>query len=185
MDWQEIIHNYTPKSEEEEKYKEVFLYSMDHFDDILTRRNPILHLTSSAFIVNNEFNHALMVYHNIYNSWSWTGGHVDGEKDFLKVAIKEAKEETGIIIKPITPMPLSIDVLTVVGHFKRGEYIAPHLHLSIAYGAIGDEGQKTVIKKDENSAVRWVPLNAVNTYSTERHMKGIYSKLISRILQYK
>lgn len=185
MDWKQVIHNYTPKSEAEKKYKEIFLYSMNHFDNILTRDNPIVHLTSSTFIVNKKFDRALMVYHNIYDSWSWTGGHVDGETDFLKVAIKEAKEETGILVKPITFVPLSIDVLSVIGHFKRGEYVAPHLHLSIAYGAIGDEGQKVVIKKDENSAVKWIPIEQVNDYSTESHMKDIYSKLINRILEYK
>ena len=34
-----------------------------------------------------------MVYHNIYNSWSWLGGHADGETDLLAVALREVKEE--------------------------------------------------------------------------------------------
>ena len=45
-----------------------------------------------------------MIHHNIYNSWSWTGGHADGDKDLLYVAIKEAKEETGVKnIKALDP----------------------------------------------------------------------------------
>ena len=185
MNWEEVIHNYIPKSGEEKKYKEIFLYSMDHFNDILTRNNPIIHLTSSAFIVNKKFDYALMVYHNIYDSWSWSGGHVDGETDFLKVAIKEAKEETGVCVKPISSMPLSLDVLPVVGHFKRGKYVVAHLHLSMAYGAIGDERQELIMKEDENSGVKWIPIEQINAYSTENHMKDIYSKLTNRILQYK
>ncbi len=43
-----------------------------------------------------------MIHHNIYNSWAWTGGHSDNEKDQLKVAIKELKEETGV--KNPTPL---------------------------------------------------------------------------------
>ena len=44
-----------------------------------------------------------MIFHKIYNSWSWTGGHADGDSDLLKVAIKEASEETGLKnIKPIS-----------------------------------------------------------------------------------
>ena len=39
---------------------------------------------------------SLMVYHNIYNSWSWLGGHADGETDLLSVAVREVKEEAGI-----------------------------------------------------------------------------------------
>lgn len=37
-----------------------------------------------------------MAYHNIYKSWAWTGGHSDGDSDLLNVALKEAKEETGL-----------------------------------------------------------------------------------------
>ncbi len=31
----------------------------------------------------------LMVHHNIYNTWAWTGGHADGDKDMLEIAIKD------------------------------------------------------------------------------------------------
>ena len=37
-----------------------------------------------------------MIYHNIYNSWAWPGGHADGESDLLGVAMREVMEETGI-----------------------------------------------------------------------------------------
>ena len=69
---------------------------MDTFDDILTRKNDIGHFTASCWIVNKEKTKVLMVYHNIYDSWSWTGGHADGDEDLLRVSLKEAKEETGL-----------------------------------------------------------------------------------------
>ncbi len=37
------------------------------------------------------------------------------------------------------------------------------------------------IKSDENSAVKWIPVNMVNQFSTETHMKIIYAKIISKI----
>ncbi|WMM23788.1 GNAT family N-acetyltransferase [Tissierella sp. MB52-C2] len=46
--------------------------------------------------MNKSLDKVLMIHHNIRNTWAWTGGHVDGDSDFLHVAIKEAKEETGI-----------------------------------------------------------------------------------------
>lgn len=60
-----------------------------------------------------------MVHHNIYNTWSWTGGHADGEADLLKVAIKEAKEETSVEnIGVLDENIIAIDILPVVPHVK-------------------------------------------------------------------
>ena len=53
-------------------------------------------MTASAWVVNKDRSKVLMVYHNIYNSWSWLGGHADGETDLLAVAIREVREEAGI-----------------------------------------------------------------------------------------
>lgn len=70
--------------------------------NVLTRKNEFSHLTSSSFIVNKERTKVLMIHHNIYDSWAWTGGHADGEVDLLSVALRETQEETGI--KSATPL---------------------------------------------------------------------------------
>ena len=75
------------------------IYTQDEIDKILTRDNKCYHFTSSAWVVSPDFKKVLMVYHNIYNSWSWMGGHADGESDLLKVAIKEVKEESGNVVE--------------------------------------------------------------------------------------
>lgn len=182
MNWLEMIRKYNPYNEQEEKDKEIILQCIDIFDDILTRDNKILHITSSAFVVNKSKDKVLMVYHNIYNSWSWVGGHADGEKDLLAVAIKEAKEETGIKnIRPISSEIFSLEVLPVLGHVKREKYVSAHLHLSVSYLIEGNENEVLTIKPDENSAVNWIPIDEVNTYSNEPHMKKVYEKLISKI----
>lgn len=81
MNWIEALEKYEACSEQEKKDKEIILKCIDTFDDILTRNNEIAHITSSGFVVNRNRDKVLMVYHNIYNSWSWTGGHADGEED--------------------------------------------------------------------------------------------------------
>ena len=96
---------------------------------MLVRENEIAHMTSSGFIVNKDRTKVLMIHHNIYNSWGWTGGHADGDSDLIAVAIKEAKEETGIKnANPITNDICSIDILPVNSHIKKGKYVASHLH---------------------------------------------------------
>ncbi|MDW8803172.1 NUDIX hydrolase [Clostridium sp. A1-XYC3] len=182
MSWIQSIKEYCPYNEQEEKDKEIMLKCINIFNDILTRNNEIVHITSSAFIVNREKDKVLMVHHNIYNSWSWTGGHADGEEDLLLVAVKEAKEETGIKnVYPVTKDIFSLDILPVIGHIKKGKYVSPHLHLSIAYLIEADESELLIIKEDENSDVKWIPMNKINMYSNEPHMHKVYNKIVSKI----
>lgn len=182
MNWKEAIKKYTACNEQEKKDKEIVINCFEMFDDILTRDNEIIHLTSSAFLINKNRDKTLMVHHNIYNSWSWTGGHADGEEDLLQVAIKEAKEETGINnIRKLCEDIISIDIIPVLGHIKRAKYISPHLHISVAYLIEADENDPLMVKLDENSAVQWIPLEEINAYSKEPHMKKIYHKIISKI----
>ena len=134
MDWIKDIENYEPYNEQEIKDKDLILKCIKLHDDILTRENTIAHITSSGYIVNKSRTKVLMIYHKIYKSWAWTGGHADGDSNLLHVAIKEAKEETGLKnVTPITENILGLDVLNVNGHVKKGKYISSHLHLSIAY----------------------------------------------------
>jgi 8-oxo-dGTP pyrophosphatase MutT (NUDIX family) len=182
MNWVDSIKTYIPYNEQEKKDKEVILYCIDKFDEILTRNNEIAHITSSAFVVNRARDKVLMVHHNIYNSWSWTGGHADGEEDLLGVAMREVNEETGVNkIHPVSLEIFSLDILTVLGHVKKCKYVSPHLHLSVAYLLEGDEKELLIVKEDENSGVKWVPIDEVNVYSNEPHMQRVYGKLISKV----
>lgn len=182
VNWFDSIKNYTVYNEQEKKDKEIIVKYVGMFDDVLTRNNEVAHITSSAFVINKNRNKVLMVHHNIYNSWSWTGGHADGDKDLLDVAIKEVKEEAGVrSIQPVSEEILSLDILPVLGHKKRGKYVAPHLHLSVAYLLEGDENEPLISKPDENSGVKWIPFEEIDSYSNEFHMKVVYKKIISKI----
>lgn len=178
MNYIEKIKNYTPFNEQEEKDKELILKLMENYDDLLVRDNVIAHLTSSGYIVNKTRDKVLMIFHKIYNSWAWTGGHCDGDEDFLHVALKEAIEETGIKhIKPITEDIVSLDVLTVNGHIKRGKYVASHLHLNVTYFLEGDEEDELILNEDETKGVKWIPIDEIHKYSSEPFMIGVYEKL--------
>ena len=175
------ISAYVPYDEKEQVDKETMLKYIENNEDVLTRDNNIAHFTASAWITNKDRTKVLMIHHNIYNSWGWTGGHADGDSDLLEVAIKEAKEETGIRnVRPIIDDICCIDILTVKGHIKKGKYVAPHLHLSVAYVLEADETEEVKVKEDENSGVKWVDIDKVLELTDEEHMKDVYSKLINK-----
>lgn len=184
MNYIEAIKRYKPINEQEKKDKEIILSCINNYSDVLTRENEVCHLTSSGFIINKDRDKVLMIHHNIYKSWGWTGGHADGDGDLLKVAIKEAMEETGVKnVIPVTKDICSIEILPVNSHIKRGKYVAPHLHLSIAYILEVDEGEKLHIKEDENSAVKWISIKDIKDHVNEEHMLKVYEKLINKSKQ--
>ncbi len=65
-------------------------------DEKNLNRSSIAHFTASAFVLNESHDKILGIYHKIYQSWGWVGGHADGNADLLAVAVKEVQEETGL-----------------------------------------------------------------------------------------
>lgn len=92
----EDIKNYKPYNIQEKNDKELILLAVNNFNNLFTRENPILHFTSSGYIINKTRDKVLMIYHKIYNSWAWTGGHNDGDTNFLRVAIKRSSRRNRI-----------------------------------------------------------------------------------------
>ena len=186
MNYIELIKKYKPCNEQEEKDKELMLKYINTFDDVLTRNNEICHFTASNWIVNKDRTKVLMVYHNIYKSWAWTGGHADGDSDLIHVALKEANEETGLTnLKVISDGIFSLQILTVDSHIKRGKFVASHLHLDCCFLVEADQNEKLRIKDDENSGVKWVSINKAVELTNEVKMKPIYAKLNEKVLKLK
>lgn len=150
-------------------------------DENYTREGEV-HCTSSAFLCNKSLDKVLFVYHNIYDSYTWPGGHNDGERDFLQVAIREAEEETGI--KNLTlysAIPLHMGLLPVKEHVKNGKKVPAHRHLNVTFAFVADESEKIKVKEDENSDVRWLPTEALASFSSEPHMIPVFEECVRKL----
>jgi 8-oxo-dGTP pyrophosphatase MutT (NUDIX family) len=176
------IEEYQPYNAQEARDKNVMLGFLKSQDNILTRENEIAHFTASAWVLNKGRSKVLMIYHNIYDSWAWTGGHADGEENLLTVAIREVKEETGIKkVWPIQREIFSLETLTVEGHMKNGKYVASHLHINCTYLLEACDEEALLIKPDENQGVRWMDIEECAKVSTEPSMQKIYQKLNDKL----
>ena len=179
----ENIEKFNPYNEQEEVERKIMLKYINDFEDVLTRQNEYGHFTSSAFVLNKERTKILMIYHKIYNSWAWVGGHSDGDSDLLYVAMKETKEETGIKnVIPISENIYSLELINVNGHEKRGKYVGSHVHLNITYLLEADEKEELYIKEDENSGVKWIPIDEILNVTSEPWVRDrVYAKIINKM----
>ncbi|WP_312645317.1 NUDIX hydrolase [Hydrogenoanaerobacterium sp.] len=182
MNYIDQIREFIPLNEQEKNDKRVILDYIELFPhNILTRENEFAHITSSGLILNPALDRVLLIHHNIYNAWAWTGGHADGDIDLLEIALKEAREETGLHhVRPLTEQLLTVDILPVYGHVKRGSYVCSHQHLNGAYVLLADEEEELAIKPDENSAVRWFDTDQLAQVVSEPYFMEIYQKIIDR-----
>ena len=183
----EEIEKYEPFNEMEERDKELILRALRREENVFSRENSLCHMTASAWISSPDRTKVLMAYHNIYDSWSWLGGHADGDTDLLRVALKEAEEESGLSkVKPLMQDIFSLEVLTVDGHMKKGKYVSSHLHLNVTYLLEADDREMVRAKEDENRGVRWFsPEDAVAASSEPWFREHIYSKLNEKLYAYR
>lgn len=176
------IAHFTPCNEQEEADKALMLKLLKCDSDLSDRENLEAHLTASAWVVTSDRTKVLMAFHNLYHSWAWLGGHADGNWDLLAVAKKEAMEESGISdLTVVSDGLLSLEILTVDGHEKKGKYVPSHLHLNVTYLFEADPAAPLRSKPDENSCVAWVDVKDIPSKSTEPwFVERIYSKLVKK-----
>ena len=77
--------------------------------------------------------------------------------------------------------PISLEIIPVFSHFKRGRYVRAHMHLNVTYVLVAGESEALRMKPDENSGVRWIAFADLPKEVSEAPMLDIYQKIIERI----
>lgn len=185
MSFIKLIENYKPNcfQEEIDKNRILCLYEK-HGNKLLFRDCKEAHFSSSIIVFDESFEYVLFAFHNIYNSWAWLGGHVDGDEDFYHVAIKEMQEESGIKeFEPLSKGIISLEILPVKEHYKNGILVEEHVHLNVSYVFKANKNQIIRIKEDENSKIAWLKISELKNKCNEKNMIPIYEKIIKKVIK--
>ena len=128
------------------------------------------HVTGSALVLNPERSSLLLTLHPKFGRWLQLGGHADGETDPLAVASREAQEEGGIAVTPLSAEPVDLDIHAIPA---RGEE-PPHYHYDVRFVLVAETS--TLVLSHESLALRWVPINELTSFTQEESILRLVAK---------
>lgn len=119
------------------------------------------HITGAAWIVSADRRRCLLTHHRKLDRWLQLGGHADGQTQIEQVALREAREESGMHDFDIVPiagalLPFDLDVHQIPARFDAaGRQIEDsHEHHDIRFLFIA-RGSEALTVSDESHEVRW------------------------------
>ena len=129
------------------------------------------HVTGSAWLVNQASSHVLLTHHKKLNKWLQLGGHNDGNSDPAAVALREAREESGLAVVALQDHIFDIDIHEIPA--RKGD--PAHFHFDLRFvlqTQISDEFRVS----DESDALAWVPVGSLSRYTRESSMLRMAEK---------
>ena len=139
-----------------------------HFDAFVDRHPDCFertcrpgHITGSAWLVDAAGERVLLTHHRKLGRWLQLGGHSDGDPDPLAVALREAREESGLAVRALDEAIFDLDVHRIPA---RGDEPA-HRHYDVRFLVVA-EGER-FRKTDESHALEWVPVGAIRSFTAE------------------
>lgn len=137
------------------------------------------HITGSAWVVDKTGTRVLLTHHKKLNKWLQLGGHADGNPDVLAVALREAKEESGL--KDIRALSKEIFDLDVHPIPERPDEPA-HFHYDVRF-AFQTDGSEKFTANHESQELQWVDIAIISSHTNEGsllRMARKYKKLLSK-----
>ena len=130
------------------------------------------HVTGSAWVVCQTRTHVLLTHHAKLDKWLQLGGHSDGDPNTLRVAMREAEEESGLAVETISESIFDIDIHVIPA---RGAEPA-HKHYDVRFLLEADASDRLTIV-DESHDLRWIMLEDLPSLTMEESMLRMRRKI--------
>jgi 8-oxo-dGTP pyrophosphatase MutT (NUDIX family) len=120
-------------------------------------RSLPLHFTASALVVHPASRRVLLRWHPRFDLWLQVGGHGDpGETDPLEIALREAREETGLT--DLVPWPDADLLHAAICHVGASGTEPEHEHADLRY-VFATEDPDAISPENEHSPLRWLTID--------------------------
>ncbi len=167
------LHDYQTIFQEEKDFLKRFLALLSDAP-CFERTHLPGHITGSAWIVDSGRTQVLLVHHAKLNKWVQPGGHADGDENILRVALKEAEEETGLkefkIINSKKPFDVDIHLIPQRKDFPE------HFHYDVRF-LMEANPNELIHVSEESHDVKWIRLDDLEKYNQERSVLRMNEKL--------
>ncbi len=167
------VREYNPFDDRERAMRERLVAFLEtHGMRAFDRTLPPGHVTASAWIVDPGRSQAVLLHHRKLERWLQLGGHVDGDPDVRRAALREAREESGLrTLRFIVDVVYDIDVHRFPARGAEPE----HLHFDLRF-ALEADPREPLRGNVESNAVRWIALSDLETYAIDDSVRRLAAK---------
>ena len=176
-----LLRSYRPQDSNEADDVDRVTELLGTADDPWARSIP-LHLTASALIVHPASGRILLRWHQRQQAWLQVGGHGDpGEHDPLVIALREAREETGLTDLrqwPELPVPALRHLVIVAVPAGRGE--PAHEHADLRF-VLATNAPESIVAENSDALLRWLSAADAMHETTEANLRQTLGR-VQRLL---
>ncbi|MET0464718.1 MAG: NUDIX hydrolase [Chitinophagaceae bacterium] len=169
----DLLSAYTTTDKAEQEMVEETIRFVKANENCFSRELLTGHVTGSAWIVNPERTHALMMHHKKLDRWFQPGGHCDGDPDVQAVAAKEAFEETGLEVSLLNETVLDVDVHVIPE--RKG--VPEHKHYDVRFLFSAKMDREELDENEEANEVRWIALENVCLFNDSESIGRLVVKV--------
>ncbi len=157
---------------DEESARARMLALLDGTPDCFLRTSYPAHFTGSALVVDAAGERALLHHHRKLDRWLQFGGHCDGDEDILRVARREALEESGIGgLVVASSRPFDLDIHQIPAHGAE----PVHFHYDVRFMLIAPESAAPVAS-EESRDLRWFTPGELDALDLDQSLRRMIRK---------
>jgi len=145
------LEAYSPWDETEAQHHAAFLDLLRINPDAFDRRSfHPGHITGSTWILAEDTGQIALIYHRRLERWLQPGGHAEPEEtDGISTALREAREELGLVLDPARASLFDLDMHRIPATVSQPS----HFHFDLRYLCLTE--QQPLVSDSDAAQAQW------------------------------